>query len=298
MPQAAVFTVSSTGVVATVPTTGLPFGSLEDIADAGDRFVVGSIQSAFVVNSDFWSLPFSPTGAPAYRICMLTQTSAIGGIDLDVDGSILIAVTYQGGSVARVAHAPSSTPVQVSATPTTAAVAEVLPGPGLAAVFTQPGLVAAPLNLVDCNAGTSSVWATIVVQNPVDVSVRAASAVYGPASRQSSVAAWLGSDGGNPTVGNANFGLRFGGTTGGLAAVLLGVGRANLALPFGTVLINPAPVVALPSVTLPNTGRARVALPVPSNPSLSGGVLNAQAAVVQIAVPTIDLSRGLEITVL
>jgi len=169
MPQTAAFLVAGTAVLS-LPLTGAPFGTLAAIADAGDRFVIALLQSAVVVNVDLWSMPYSASGTP-FRICTFIQTTAVSGLRVDADGTVIVGVKFQGGALARVAHAASATPGPVSASPTSVAAAEIQPASGLAAVFAQPGLIAGALSLVDCNAGTATQWAATVVRDPVDVSV-------------------------------------------------------------------------------------------------------------------------------
>jgi len=108
---------------------------------------------------------------------------------------------------------------------------------------------------------------------------------------------WLGSEGGAPGLGNSSYALRFGGKPGALAAVFASNKRGNVSLPFGTVLLDPTLIVTLVSTTLPASGRATLGLPIPGSAALVGQILPMQAAVVDLALATITLSRGVEVTV-
>jgi len=153
--------------------------------------------------------------------------------------------------------------------------------------------------VVDSLAGGFTQWAATVVRDPIDVSVRADTAVYGNASSTTSVTPFLGSSGGWPRVGNQGFALRAGGTPITAGVVLGSRGRASLPTPFGTLLLDPTLLLTLGTIALDGSGRASLPFPLPNDPSIVGAQLDLQSVVVTSLSPvTLELSQGLELVVL
>jgi hypothetical protein len=300
MPQTTVFAVTSSGSVSALPATGFPAGSLLNVADVGGGMFVGAwMQQFFITNIELVLCSYTGTPAPV-QIFQFVNQSRFGGMDLDLNGELVVGVPFGGSTVVRVAVAPSSTPTPVTPpTPASVAVCDVLPGPGLVALFTQPTLVAGSLNTVDSLVGGFTVWAQTVVRDPVDVSLRADTAVYGTASSTTGSSPYLGSSGGWPAINNAAFALRAGGTPGGGGIVLGSRGRAVIPTPFGTLWLDPTLLLAIGSFTLNGSGQATLPLPLPADPTLVGVLLDLQSIVVTSVAPiTIEMSQGLELVVL
>lgn len=298
MPRTAAFVVASNGSVTALPTTGFPAGSLLAVAVAGDRWVGAFEQSFFVVNVELVSFPLTATGQVPFRVTQLVNVSSFGGLDTDVDGTLIVcaASSLGSGCVARVAHAPNATPVLVPGSPAGATAADAVPAAGLVAVFALPRNPLSPLVLVDTLAGGATTWSAGVVSDPVDIAVRRNPTSYGAASPVGTPVPYLGSFGGLPRAGNAQFGFRVGGTPGSVGALLAGFGRGSLPTPFGQLLLDATlPIVVLAPLSLPNSGETRVPVPLPGS---TRGRLDLQAVLLtNVAPPIGETTAGLELTI-
>ena len=292
MPRSAAFLVTGSGVVAPLSTTALPGGELRAIADAGDRWIAGIAQSFFVFNVEVTSLPIVPTGLAPFQVHQFVGASGLGGLGLDVDGSILVLSGARGTSLSRLEHAPNATPSPIAVRPRLD-VGAVMSAPGIVAAI-EPGALST-LHRVDTLAQTSSAWASNLADQIIDVAVYDNPRLYGM-TPTSPPQPYLGTLGGRPSTGNAAFGMRIGGNAGASAAVLAALLPASIPWPFGTILIDPTiPPVQVASTTIPNSGEAHTSLPIPANPVLVGNTLYLQG--VLFTPSTIELTAGVAVTV-
>jgi hypothetical protein len=294
MPATAAFLVAPSGAVTALSTAGFPAGSLLGIADAGDRFVGAFEQSFFVVNLELMSFPYAASGLAPFRVHQFVNVSAFGGVDVDADGTLIVCAAAQGSSIARVPHAAGATPVPVPGSPAGVEASDAIPAAGLVAAFALPRSPLAPLLLVDTLAGTTTTWSAGVVLDPVDIGVRRNPTNYGPPSRAGVRTPFLGSFGGLPRGGNAQFGFRIGGTPGAAGVLFAGFGRGAVPLPFGLVLLDVTrPIVALASLALPNTGVQNLPVPLPLG---LRGTIDMQAVLLPMNPPAVEMTPGLELT--
>jgi hypothetical protein len=272
MPQTAAFLVDLAGNVTPLSTAGFPAGSLRAVADAGDRFVGAFEQSFFIVNVEVTSFPIAAGPAP-FRVQQFVNVGSFGGLDADVDGTLIAAVSSRlgAGSVVRLPHAPDATPVLVAGTPAGVTAADAVPAAGLMALFALPRNPMSPLVLVDTLAGGARTWSAGVVDEPIDLAVRRNPTSYGPASPARNLVPYLGTTGGLPQSPNPAFGLRVGGTPGSQGVVFAGLARGRVPTPFGLLLLDPTgPLVVLAPVGIPAGGEAR--LPLPLGPGIRATV--------------------------
>ena len=297
-PKVAAVLVDKNSIVTPIPLPILPAGALVGVADAGDRFVGVFERTSPTLDYEVMSIPYVQSALAPYRVFLFANTPRFGGIDVDADEKTLIlAVGYQACGVVRLAHQANSTPVTVPNTPSGIGPACIVPGSAEVMALDPPSVIASGIYRCDYAKGATTTWTATVVANPVHVGVRRDPELYGKGSSQSGVLAWLAGQGGQPRVGNQAFVLRVGGKSGGLCGIFASTQRGNFPLPFGTVLIGPAPILGLATVSLGNAGRATVALPIPNDPGLVGGLLVMQSAVIDPVTTTIDLSRGLDLVV-
>lgn len=298
MPQTAAFLVAPNGTVTPLPTAGFPAGSLLAVADAGDRWVGAFEQAFFVVNVELVSFPLTAGGQPPFQVTQFVNVSSFGGVDADVDGTLIACVASRlgSGSVTRVPHAPGATPVVVPGSPAGVEAADAVPAAGLVAVFALPRNPLAPLVLVDTLTGTSVTWSPGVVMDAVDLALRRNPTSYGPASPARATVPYLGSFGGLPVAGNARFGFRIGGTPGSVGALLAGFGRGSAPTPFGLLLLDATrPIVTLAALSIPNSGEARLPVPLPGG---LRGTVDLQAALFPSVNPPVgETTAGLEVTI-
>ncbi len=297
MPQTAAFLVDSMRAVTALSTAGFPAGSLRAVAAAGDRWVGAFEQSFFIVNLEVVSFPVLPTGPAPFQVHQFVQVSSFGGLDVDADGTLIVCAASRLGSgcVARLPHAPSATPTLVAGSPAGVEASDAIAAAGLVAVFALPRNPLSPLFLVDTLAGTSTPWSAGVVLNPIDIAVRRNPTNYGPASPSGPSLPFLGTFGGLPRAGNAQFGLRIGGTPGSTGVLLAAMGRARVPVPFGLLLLDPARALAvLTPVSIPASGALNLPVPLPAS---IRGTVDLQTVLLPSFSPLIgEMSPGLEIT--
>ncbi len=298
MPRTEMFLVDSLGVATALPNVSFPAGSLIAVADAGPYYLGTFKQEFFVTNLEVWAFSYQQN-PPAFRVCQFVNTSAFGGMDVDVDGTIVAGVPFAGSTLVRVAVAAGATPIPVAPTPASVAVCDVLPAAGLAASFTRPTLIAGSLDVVDTLAGGFTPWAAVVVRDPIDVSVHDDPVAYGTATPTGSAQPYLGSYGGFPRIGNGGFGLRIGGTPSAPGVLYGSPGRASVPTPFGTLLLSPTALIPFGSFVTSGSGTAAFPLGLPNQPWIVGTRLDLQSvALSSVSPPMVELSQGLELIVL
>lgn len=298
MPRTEMFLVDTTGAVTVLPNAGFPLGSLLAVADAGQYYLGAFQQQFFVTNTEVWAFGYQGSPAP-FRVCQFVNTSAFGGMDMDVDGELVAGVPFAGSTIVRVPIVANATPIPLPSTPPSVAVCDILPAAGLAALFTAPTLIAGSLNAVDTLAGGFTQWAATVVRDPVDVSVHADPIAYGEPTITGNAVPYLGSQGGFPRLGNSAFALRIGGTPNAPGVVYGSAGRASVPTPFGTLLLFPGALFPIGNLVLSAGGTAILPLPLPGHPSVAGARVDLQSvALSSLTPPMVELSQGLELIVL
>ena len=290
----AVFAVDrSSAAVTSLPTTGMAGGILRAIADCGDRYAVAVEQAFFSRNFALQSLAGDGL-SPPFSIATLVSTGSFGGFDRDLGGELVFGASFAGGgsTVYRIAPTSGAIPTPVSGGPATIGLAEVDRAAGVLSSFDFAGA----LSRTDTVLGGTQSWAASVVGDPIAISVRDDPAAYGLLPPQLALPR-LGSQGNVPALGNTAFALRLGEPSGQAAAgiVFAGRGRAVVATPFGTLLLQPTTLTMLGVVAIPAGQSGVLALPIPAAPGLRGARLQLQDLVVGAAPASAALSNGLDL---
>jgi len=298
MPQTAAFLVDPSGAVTALSTAGFPAGSLRAVAPAGDRWVGAFEQSFFVVNVELVSFPISAGGPAPFQVYQFVNVGSFGGVDADADSTLIVTASshlWSSGCVVRVPHVPNAQPTPLPS-PVGVEASDAVPAAGLVALFALPRNPLSPLVLYDTLAATSTQWSPGVVMDPIDVAVRRNPTSYGLPSPAGSTVPYLGSFGGLPRAGNAQFGCRVGGTPSSIGALLAGFGRGQAPTPWGQLLLDSTrPIVALAPLSIPAGGVANLPLPLPAG---LRGTVDLQAALFpSVSPPVGETTPGLEVTI-